>query len=285
MSETVLEEKLKQNLADELKREAEKARRAPIAFRVGPKSTLRDVAEQIGITALKRLQHNRAYALDAQAKLELAALAIASQKSKTNLVDVLGHIAAIVPGWLQQRPAEDAGTIPKLPVDPCTGERIRNPFEPLPRPRRAKPGDPDTYDHASQHIIRETNPRLASWMEQIARHSGVTMQMLDQLEGERLEAAAIRAIPYSDREYQANLLRHDSGATLTQKNLWTRSVENPFLLQMHREEAKAASPRANFDNLTVRMALYKRSPEAREIHKQAAEVLKGWQQEEKDVAA
>src|SRR5436309_1567211 len=135
MSETVLEEKVKQNLADELKKQEEKARRAPIPFRMGPLTSLREVAEQIGVTALRRLQHNRAYALDAQGRLELAALAIAAQRSKTNLVDVLQHLAAIVPGWLQQRPDADAGAVPKWPVDPSSGERIRNAWIPLPRER------------------------------------------------------------------------------------------------------------------------------------------------------
>ena len=45
------------------------------------------------------------------------------------------------------------------------------------------------------------------------------------------------------------------------------------------------SPRLKFDNLTVRMALAKRSPEVRAIHKAAGELLKSWQQEERDVAA
>ena len=288
MTEDQLFEKLQSDLQAEIKATAEKAKAVPISMRVGKNASLQTVAEELFLAAYRRVKDNRAHAVatDPVAREEGGSIVIAAQNAgKRNLVPVCEVFTDVIPGWRQQRPPADAGTVPKWPVDPSSGERIRNAWEPLPRARRAKPGDPDTYDHKSQHIIKETNPRLASWMEQIAKNHGVTMAMLDQLEAERVEAEAIRKIEYGDKQWQENKLRPNSGATLTEQNLFARSVENPYLLQLHRQEAKAGSPRCQFDNLTTRMALFRRSPEIREIHKQAAEILKGWQAEGKEKAA
>ena len=62
------------------------------------------------------------------------------------------------------------------------------------------------------------------------------MAMLDELEAEKLEADAIRKIQYGDKEWQPNKLRSDSGATLTEQNLFARDFEDLNLLSMHRAE-------------------------------------------------
>lgn len=285
MSEQELFESLSKNLQAQIEAEEERKRRLPVPFRVGPHTTLREAAETMGVTALRRLQHNRAYALDAQGRLELAALALACQRSKRNLVEVIEVLSQVLPGWIQERPADDAGTIPQLPIDPATGLRARNAWEPLPPKAGEKTPQTPRFDYASQEVIKAWSPRLAKWCEDCAQFGGPTMAMLDALQAEKLEAEALRKIEYGDREWQQNKLRPDSGATLTEQNLFARGIADPWVLAVHRREAKAGSPRAKFDNLTVRMAIAKRSPEIREIHRQAGEIIEGWQAEAKEKAA
>ena len=266
---TDLEEKLKQNVNDAFKAEQEKAKRVPTPWRIGPLTTLREAGEQLGLQVLRGLPHGRDYALDAQGRIELAATAVSAMKLKANLTAVLEAYADVIPGWRQERPPEDG--MPELPVDKTTGLRLRNPWLPLPpRPNETTP----RYDHKSQHVIREQSPRLAKWLEECAENDGLpSAAMLDRYEAEKIENAHLRTVVYGEAQWNENLLRPGSDANLTQQNLFARSVTDPWLLQFHRQEAKAGSPRAKFDNLTVRMALHKRSPEAREVHRAAGEIL------------
>jgi hypothetical protein len=282
MTEDELFEKLRENLQAEIKAAAEKAKAVPTSLRFRPGSTLQQVGAQAATAAFRRVKNGRWYALDNEGKLELAALAIASQKSRTNLTQAIEVIASVIPGWLQDRPADDAGTIPPWPTDP-NGEKIRNPWLPLPP---LKPGEKTPhYDHRSQAMIREALPRLAAWMEASAKNQGVSMSMIDELESERIEAEHMRKIQFGEKDWMESKIRPGSEATLTEKNLWTRSITDPWLLQFHRREAALGSPRCKFDNLTVRMALAKRDPQVREIHRQAGVLLKQWEQERQEKAA
>src|SRR5439155_11039578 len=112
----------------------------------------------------------RWYALDNEAKLEFAALAVAAQKSRANLTQAIEAIASVIPGWLQERPAEDAGTVPPLPVDPVTGERVRNPWLPLPPLKRGE--TTPHFDHKSDAMVEVQRPRLASWIKACAKNYG-----------------------------------------------------------------------------------------------------------------
>src|SRR5439155_17647173 len=113
---------------------------------------------------------------------------------------------------------------------------------------------------------------------------GPTTKMLDQLEAEKLEAEARRNVVYGDRQWEENKLRPNSGATLTEQGEFAKSITDPWVLETHRQEAKAGSPRL-LDTLTVRMALFKRSQESRAIHKEAHEILRNWQAEQQQKAA
>jgi hypothetical protein len=276
-------EKLQGDLARETEAYYEKQKAAPRSIRTGPGATLQTVAEQLGLQAFRRVTNGRWYAVDAEGRLELAALTVAARQSRRSLTSVIEAIAHVVPGWLQERPAEGAGTIPPLPVDKATGLRVRNPFLPLPpRPGETTPH----FDHGSQNVIKEQSPRLAKWLQDCAKNDGLpSAKMLDELEAEKIEADHLRKIPYTDREWEANLLRPGSGANGTQQAEFVHSIADPWLLKFHRQEAKAASPRAGFDNLTHRMLLAKRDPEAREVHKAAGELLKTWQAEAQQKAA
>jgi hypothetical protein len=176
---------------------------------------------ELGLAALRRVKHSRWYviATDPAARFELGALAIACQRSKQNLVYVLEVIAQTIPGWLQDRPPDDAGTVPELSIDKATGLRCRNPF--LPLPPRARETTP-RFDHASQNVIRELSPRLAKWLEDCAKNDGLpSMAMMDELAAEKLEAEAMRKIQYGDKEWQANALRGGMP--------WWKYISNRFL--------------------------------------------------------
>jgi hypothetical protein len=238
MTETELLEELKHNFAAEIKRQAE-SKVVPVPFRIGPNTTMHQAAEQYGLACYGRVKYGRPYACDAQAKFELRELTIESQKAGNNLVEVITVIADTIPGWLQQRPAEDAGIIPALPICKITGERTRNPWLPLPG---SKPGEPPRFDYKSQNVIKEQSPRLAKFLADCAKHGGPTAHMADELESERIEAEQLRKVQYTGKEWEENLLRPDSGANLTEQMMFSRSVTDPWLLQFHRQEAAMGSP-------------------------------------------
>lgn len=286
MTEDELYQKLQDSLAAEIQAQEDRKKAVPSPFRIGPFHTLRESAEQLAVRAYQKLEHNRSYALDAEGKLEVASLAVACMRSKKNLTAVLETIASVVPGLVQERPAQDAGTVPPLETDPVTGQKIRNPWLPLP-PLKAGETTPH-FDFKSQNVIRETAPRLARWLEDCAKNGGQpSAAMLDELQAEKIEAEHMRKVPYDAKSWEVNKLRTDSGSNLTEQNLFAKNISDPWLLQFHRAEAKLGSPRLKFGNLTVGMALFKRSEEVRAVHREAEQIFKGWQDEakQKDKAA
>ncbi len=278
-------EQLQNDLQKEIQAAAERAKAAPVSIRLGKNANVQQVAGQLGLQVFRRVKDNRAHAAatDPESLEDLGVLTVSARGSRRSLTNVIEVIADVIPGWLQERPAADAGTIPELQIDKATGLRLRNPFLPLsPRPNETTA----RFDYASQNVIKEQSPRLAKWLQDCAENEGLpSAAMLDELEAEKIEAEHVRKIQYGDKEWQENKLRPNSGATLTEQNLFAQNIADPWLLKFHRQEAKAASPRAGFDNLTVRMALFKRDPEVREIHRRAGELLKRWKQEAEQKAA
>jgi hypothetical protein len=267
-------EKYEADFKAAIQEEVERRDALSLPVRRGPTANFQTASERLGEAALRRLKHNRAFALDDAGKLEFAALALACQQTKKNIVHVLEELAKDVPNLRRELPPDDAGTVPPLPIDPATGLRARNPWE-------------EPHDFVSQNVIVQTSPRLARWLQDVARNKGVTMAMLDQLQAERIEADHLRKLEYGDTQWKQNALRPGSGATLTEQNLFIRSISDPWLLKVHRDEAKMGSPRLRFDNLTTRMDIARRSPEIRAVHAAAGEILKGWkeQAEQKERAA
>src|SRR6266481_5950685 len=278
-------EQLQNDLQKEIQAAAERAKAAPVSIRLGKNANVQQVAGQLGLQVFRRVKDNRAHAAatDPESLEDLGVLTVSARGSRRSLTNVIEVIADVIPGWLQERPAADAGTIPELQIDKATGLRLRNPFLPLsPRPNETTA----RFDYASQNVIKEQSPRLAKWLQDCAENEGLpSAAMLDELEAEKIEAEHVRKIQYGDKEWQENRLRPNSGATLTEQNLFAQSVADPWLIKFHRQEAKAGPPRAGFDNLTVRMALFKRDPEVREIHRRAGERLKRWKQEAEQKAA
>jgi hypothetical protein len=281
MTETELFAQLERNVDDAVQAELA-SRRTPIQR---GKNTVQDVAGRLGLAALRKIKNNRAYAVesDPESMRELAALVIAARGSKTSLVHALGIISQIVPGWIQDRPADDAGTLPPWPKDPH-GTPIRNAWLPL-APRHPNETTPH-YDHASQHVIRTLSPALARWMEESAKNGGQpSAAMCDALDAERLEAEHLRAIDYGDKQWAENKLRKELSCTITEQGQFAKNIEDPALLAFHRKEAAMKPIRCGYDNLTFRMALFQRDPAVREVHRAAGELVKSWQQEQQAKAA
>jgi hypothetical protein len=299
MTEDELYEQNQRNLDASIREHFERSRMVLEPVRTGPHATLQDVAEATAINAFRRVKHNRAYALDDTAKLELAALAIATKQKAKNLYEILQTLASVMgtkkvitkrvivpngpdkieekelPDWLQLRPPADVGVVPPLPVDPVTGERIANPWI----------GKLDADKARSRRIIEEQSPRQARWLQDCAKNGGPTAAMLDELESERIEADHLRKLPYSEAEWAGNKLRHDIEPNVTNRMLFEKSIADPWLVKFHRQEAEAGSPRLGFDSLTVGMAIAKHDPELRELHKAAHEILANWKAEAEQKAA
>jgi hypothetical protein len=306
-----------QELFESLQRNVDAAVEAELASRRTPirghyqANGVQETAAELGLNVYGRILNNRRYAAatDPAARQEFAALTVAWRGSKITLQHVQETIAAVVrahnvqalaenelakkegrgerwqilPEWLQERPSADAGTIPELPIDKATGLRCRNPWLPLPpRPGETQPH----FDHASQAMIREQSPRLAKWLEECAANEGLpSVAMLDELEAERLEAKAKRELPYGEKEWEQNKFRKSLHCTVSEQGDFAKSIESPYLLQFHRDEAKAGSPRLMFGNLSIAMELAKRSPEIREIHKRAEATYREWRAEQQKAAA
>jgi hypothetical protein len=282
-------DKLQSDLAERIKEHY--AKPTPQSWRFGrygrDGSSLQEIAINTGLAAFRRVRLHRAYAVDRGHALEWGAWAVECSRAGRNVAKATDQLANIVTSalgelpkmcvpWQRELPPENVGVLPPLPVDPCTKQTIRNPYL-------------EPKDYRSIALIKELSPRLAVWLEECSKHGGQpTMAMLDGLAAEKIEADYKRKIlsGYDEKMWEANLLRPDSGATGTEKGRFVRSIEaDSILLGVHRHEAELGSPSMGYDNLSVRSAIAKRDPALREIHKQAGEILNGWQIEAREKAA
>jgi hypothetical protein len=283
-----LNEKIRAGL-DELRERAKaKSKYLPVPMQIGPGGSLQQAAETAFCTTLRQLGL-RDYAADPITFSEGAGLVIACVEAKANLarvvetladvtaeiVDPEGRKTVVTTGLRQERPPSDAGQIPELPIDPCTGLRVSNPWE----------GKLDTDKAKSREIIKNWSPRLARFLEDVSKNQGVSMHMLTELRLEREEAEFVRQLQYGKTEWEANFLRPELNKNLTERSLFIRGLNNEWLERFHKREAALGNPRLQFSNLTYGMALAKRDPAIREIHRQAHEILKGWQAEAEQKAA
>ena len=265
---------------------------------LGPNASEQDVEEARGMAALRQAAKNiRDYAFDAKGRSEVRAFYKACMQMGKNPVEKFGKLASIfatkkivtkrvivpngpdkieekeLPDWLQLRPPADAGTIPPLPVDPVTNERIANPWI----------GKLDADKARSREVIKTWSPRLARWLEDCSTHGGPTAIMLDELQFEKIEADHLRKLSYGEKEWSDNKLRKDIEPNVTNRMLFEKSIADPWLVKFHRQESEAGSPRLK-DDLTTRMALAKHDPELRELHKAAHEILKAEAEQQEQAA-
>ena len=264
-------------MADEEKRKLEREKMRPTSIAWGRGDSLQVAAEKAAVAALKKLKL-RYYALDDDpvARAQFAALAIACQQRKKNLLEVLEQLANLpdaVPGLKQKTPAPGEGEIPPLATDPITGLRVRNPWLPIPGKTGAK-----AFDHKSQIFIREVSPDLAEWLQACAENGGApSYAMLDALAAKKQHLDRLREIQYDETDWASNKLRANSGASETERELFARSIQDPDLLQFHRDEAGTGAPKLKFGNLTTRMAVAGYDRELVETYKTAEGVFAEWQ--------
>jgi hypothetical protein len=273
-------DKLQSDLAAEIDAHYERQKRAPVSMKIGPAGTLQTAAGATGREALSRVMFGRGYAFDGQSALEFGTLTTAAMQMKMNVVDTFDRMATTryltndkwqLPNWRQTWRPEPV-EIPPLPTDPITGQRVRNPWE-------------EPHDFKSQNMVKEWSPRLAQWLEDCVKNHGVTVGMLDKLEAEKLEAAALFKVPYGLDDWMNNRLRRDIEPNLTFRGEFAKSIADPWALHAHREEEKLGSPRAVLTNHTFLNALAKRDQRLADVHKLARQIYEQWQDEAKQKAA
>jgi hypothetical protein len=105
--------------------------------RLGAGASPKDVNLATAVKAMAKVKGSRWYALDDNAKLQLAALASATGKHGADLVSLLAQLATILPGWLQERPPPGAVTIAQDPK--ILGVGVGRPQRLLPRATKRAP--------------------------------------------------------------------------------------------------------------------------------------------------
>jgi hypothetical protein len=274
-------EQLRRDFAKEVEAHYEKQRLGPVSIRTGPNASLQNKGEQVGQALVGRLKHGRPWALSDEEKLKFGAYDEAARQAKANSVEVMREMAATqyvtnleknewtLPNWTQHWRPEPV-EIPKLPVDPITGQQIRNPWL-------------EPHDFRSQSVIKLQSKRLAKWLEDAAKNNGVTASMLDELAAEKLNAERLGKVEFGGKQWAESAPMRSEN--LTTRMAFERSLEDPWVLSAYRHEREMGSPKAMFGHLSFRMALAKRDPKLAEIHRAAEKIHAQWQAEERAKAA
>jgi hypothetical protein len=150
------------------------------------------------------VKHNRAYALDEQGKVALAALARAMfvrriEEGRSHMdakptpweefFSIIEKLAAAGANILQKRPGEPKPA-PKPWLDPVTGEALPNPWK--------------TKNLKGQTILQQRDPELAAHFQAMAADDYGT---LAKMQDEAAARAAIEQIPYGEGEHAVNPFR------------------------------------------------------------------------------
>ena len=253
----------------------------PMKFAPGKQHV--NVFEQIGVKTYEKLPGNRAYALTDAAKLEFAALVAAAQKVSLEngqrldgrtIPLLLENLATIeqLASLRQQRPGPEE-PLPEMPIDPITKVAVKNPWL-----------GTTAEDFASRVAIKSKSPKLAAWLEEAAKHDGVTAGMIARLEKERAKNKRLSEMPYGQAEWDNNLLRKEKVATATEQNRWAKFID-PDLLQFHQQEMKLGAPTLGFDNLTTEMLAHRLGPGVGAVYSAAKKLHRQWIAERQQKAA
>ena len=192
---------------------------------------LRDAAMKFPLEAYQKVKHNRAYALDEQNKIALAALAramferrIAEGRSHMDaqpsswqeFFEIIGKLAASGANVLQRRPGNPP-PLPKQWRDPVSLETLPNPWK--------------TKDLKAQSLLQVRDPELAAHYKAMAADPyGTIAKMQDELAAR----ATLEQVPYSDSEHSVNVFR---GNDQTAKALFIKNA-SPGLVAFYQNEAK-----------------------------------------------
>jgi hypothetical protein len=237
---------------------------------------LRKAARTFALEAYKKMRHHRAYALDAQGEVALAALAramferrIAEGRADMNasptawqeFFSIIEKLAAAGANVLQKRPG-DAKPPPKPWTDPVTGEPLRNPF--------AK----NALDLKAQTILAQRDPDLAAHYKAMAADPYGTLAKYQDAEAAR---TAMEQIPYGESEHAVNPFRTNDQ---TAQALYIKNAP-PGLAEFCKTEAKPVEVPlfGKNRNLTVEGALSK-DPGMFALMKVAQQVRETWARED-----
>jgi len=157
---------------------------------------------------------------------------------------------------VQKRPPAEIELKPIC--DPVTGLPIRNPFSTPP-------------DLTSQMLLEKENPELAKYYRDTK--DGTTFAMVAKIKAEREARDKIRGIVYGQKEHAQNPFLLSGKEGLKAQSEFVRGNEHqPHLVNWYQHEAKA-TPTLDFNNLTTRQLVSKRSPivgaifeKARQLH-------------------
>ena len=234
---------------------------------------MRKLFEHHALTAFKRVEHSRHYALDDRAKLELCALAVAfrdielKDHGRCDLEKLPGIIKQLAQvKWTannkehslnltQSRPGPEIELKPVL--CPVTQAPIKNPYA-------------DKPDLASQAALERENAELAKYYEDTK--AGVTFAYLQKRKEEREHRDRIRAIVYGEKQHVPEnnpfLLPHSTEARKKQSDFVRANEHQPHIVNWFEQEAKA-KPTLGFGNLTMRNIITKRDAKLGEIYERA----------------
>jgi hypothetical protein len=237
---------------------------------------LRKSAKVFALEAYQKMKNHRAYALDEQGKVGLAALARAmfvrrieegrsgTDAKPTNweeFFSIIDKLAAAGANILQKRPG-DPKPPPKPWRDPVTGEPLPNPF--------AK----NTSDLKARTVLVRRDPELAEHYKAMASDPYGTIAKYQDAEAAR---AAMEQIPYGESEHAVNPFRTND---LAAQSAFVKNAP-PGLAEFCKNEAKPVEiPLFGKNrNLTVESALAK-DPATFALLKVVQQIRETWRAED-----
>ena len=227
--------------------------------------------------ALKRTNGARHYALSDTERLALAALLSEWQAEQAGrgesftleaAAEFLEQLRDFTPSLFQTRPAEEK-ELPKLPLDPVSGQSPPNPFSKA------------TLNVTEQGWLREHEPALADYLKATA-DTGATYSYLARQRAEKEAREKIRAIDYGEKQHAQNPYRNDNLAAKSEfrgvngdivADFWKREGREPVTLPWL--PGKDGKP-----NMTETMVMRKKSPELRQLVDKSLETLRDWASED-----
>jgi hypothetical protein len=225
--------------------------------------------------ALKRTKFARHYALGDTEKMALAALLSEWQAGRNEsftheaAAKFLEQLRDSTPSLFQNRPAAEK-ELPKLPVDPVSGQAPPNPFSKA------------TFNLSEQMWLREHEPALADYLKATA-DTGATYSYLAKQRAEKDARDKIRAIEYGEKQHAENENPY-RGGNLAAKSEFRRTHGDLVADFWKREGTEPVSlpwlpGKDGKPNLTGMSILAKRSPDLRQLVDRSMGTLKDWASE------
>ena len=229
---------------------------------------------RLTLTALAKVRHGRAYAVDLQTARELSAFGLAfrdnvlesggrfDDRELTRCLDELSQIDNL--NLRKKLPLDEIELKPIL--DPITALPIKNPWS-------------DPLDLTSQMALERDHPHLAKYYRE--SKNGSSYSMVAKMREEREQRDRIRAVgkEYGPKHHTPEnnpfLLPHGKEALAKQSAFAKAHEHEPWLIEFYKREASEPVT-LNFGNLTTRSMITKRDPILGKIFERAMEIHKQW---------